>query len=79
MARLVKIGSKNGDEFRRKGFMFQRILRYGHQRFFFRLPNQIRCEADAVLYIAVAGVIALGDRRVQPPFSKQCPEWLPNG
>lgn len=70
---ILKIGSKNGDKFCRKGFMFQRIPCYGHQRFFFRLPNPICCEADAALYIAAAGVIALGDRRVQPPFSKQCP------
>ncbi len=34
-------------------------------------------KADAALYVENAGVIVFGNRRVQPPFGKRYPGWLP--
>ena len=40
-------------------------------------PYPVHCNADAALYVENTGVIVSGNCRVQPPFSKWHPGWLP--
>ena len=73
----LDVGGKNGNKLRRKRLPLQGILRDGSQGFSLRFPYPVYCNADASLYVENTGVIVFGNRRVQPPFGKRYPGWLP--
>ena len=73
----LDVGGKNGNKLRRKRLPLQGILRNGSQRFSFRFPYPVYCNAGAVFHVENAGVIVSGNCRVQPPFSKWRPDRLP--
>ena len=73
----LDVGGKDGNKLRRKRLPLQGILRDGSQRFSFCFPYPVHCNADAALYVENTGVIVSGNCRVQPPFSKRRPGWLP--
>ena len=73
----LDVGGKNGNKLRRKRLPLQGILRDGYQRFSFRFPHLVHRNADAALHVENTGVIVSGNCRVQPPFSKRRPGWLP--
>ena len=60
-----------------RGSRFKGYFVMDLQRFSFRFPHLVHCNADAALHIENTGVIVSGDRRVQPPFGKRRPGWLP--
>ena len=74
---VLDVGGKNGNKLRRKRLPLQGILRNGSQRFSFRFPYPVYCNAGAVFHVENAGVIVSGNCRVQPPFGKRRPGWLP--
>ena len=73
----LDVGGKDGNKLRRKRLPLQGILRDGSQRLSFRFPYPVHRNADAVLHVENAGVIVSGNCRVQPPFGKRRPGWLP--